>query len=195
MINIDSYFKQSETGPGKTVMYDSSRSSYEEKRQWQRVHKAICTTFNAVCGNDGAFFRSRSDGAWLVTGGPFPSAPVSYDEKVDRHKLASYTALGKQFLPNLTPIRECTILTVVPTVKTDISTAEGVASALGFTLVSPRLAGLATFDGIHLDSESTQRWSAAFFQKAGPQIRQCLAEPSGMAYRDVRDPKSGTDSL
>ena len=177
VINIDSFFERSETGPGKTVMRDESAGTrYEQKRQWQRIHKGICTTFKAVCGNEGAFFRSRSAGAWLVTGGPFPSEPVSYDEDVDQNRLASYTALGNAFLPSLSTDRACTILTIVPTVKTGVGTAKAIAGALGFNLVAPTLAGLITFDQVHLDPESAERWSAAFLAEAGPQIQKCLNE-------------------
>lgn len=175
IINIDSFFERSETGPGKTVMQDeSARSHYEQKRQWQAIHKATCTTFKAVCGNKGAFFRSRSSGAWIATGGPFPTEPVSYDDHIDQNMLASYTALGKEFLPSLPVDRACTILTVVPTVKTGVGTANAIAVALGMNLVAPRLTGLMTFDQVHLDPASAQRWSAAFFEEAGPQIRKCL---------------------
>jgi hypothetical protein len=177
VINIDSFFDRSETLPGKTVMRDeSSRGRYQEKRQWQGLHKTICSTFKAVCGHDIAIFRSRSTGAWLMTGTGFTSEPVSYDDHIDHDKLASYTALGKQFLPSLPVDRACTILTIVPTVKTDIGTAKAIATALGLKLVAPRLDGLMTFDKSHLDRESAQRWSAAFFEDAGPQIRQCLVE-------------------
>ena len=177
VINIDSFFERSETGPGKTVMRDeSARTRYEQKRQWQRLHKATCTTFKAVCGHQEAIFRSRSAGAWLVTGGQFTSEPVSYDEDIDQNTLASYTALGNEFLPRLSADRTCTVLTVVPTVKTRIGTAKAIALALGLNLVAPRLAGLMTFDGYHLDRESAQRWSAAFLEEAGPQIRNCLSE-------------------
>ena len=177
VINIDSFFERSETGPGKTVMRDeSARTRYEQKRQWQRIHKGICTTFKAVCGNEGAFFRSRSAGAWLVTGGPFPSEPVSYDDDPDPNVVGSYTALGREFLPTLSVDRACTILTIVPTVKTDVGTAKAIAAEVGLNLVAPRLAGLTTFDGVHLDRESSERWSAAFFEEAGPQIRKCLGE-------------------
>ena len=177
VINIDSFFERSETGPGKTVMRDeSARTRYEQKRQWQRIHKATCTTFKAVCGNNGAFFRSRSAGAWLVTGGPFPSEPVSYDEDIDQKMVVSYTALGNEFLPSLSADRACTILTIVPTVKTGVGTAKAIAAALDMNLVAPRLTGLMTFDKVHLDPESAQRWSAAFFEEAGPQIRKCLSQ-------------------
>ncbi len=177
VINIDLFFERSESGPGKTVMRDeSARTRYEQKRQWQRIHKAICTTYKAVCGHEATYFRSRSAGAWLVAGGRFTSEPVSYDEDIDQNTLASYTTLGNEFLPSLSVDRACTILTVVPTVKTGVGTAKAIAATLGLNLVAPRLAGLITFDRSHLDPESAQRWSAAFLEEAGPQIRKCLNE-------------------
>lgn len=177
VINIDTFFERSETAPGKTVMRDDSANArYEEKRQWQRIHKNICTTFKAVCGDDEAVFRSRSTGAWVVTGNRLKSAPVSYDENIDAGKVATYTALAKDVLPSISADRGCTILTIVPTVKTDIGTANAIAAALGLKMVAPRVDGLVTFDGYHLNTESAQRWSTAFFQEAGPQIEECLSK-------------------
>jgi hypothetical protein len=129
-----------------------------------------------VCGDDIAIFRSRPTGAWRVTDFRFPSEPVSYDDNIDQNELVEYTALGRQFLPSLSIDRGCTILTIVPTVKTSIGTAKAIASGLGLNFVAPRLDGLVTFDQVHLNEESAQRWSAAFFEKAGPQIGKCLAE-------------------
>jgi len=178
VINIDTFFERSETGPGKTVMGDeSAKVRYEQKHEWQGIHKAICTTFRFVCGNNEAIFRSRSAGAWLVTGNRFTSEPVSYDDDPDPNVVGSYTALGREFLPTLSVDRACTILTIVPTVKTDVGTAKAIAAEVGLNLVAPRLAGLTTFDGVHLDRESSERWSAAFFEDAGPQIKKCLNEP------------------
>jgi len=68
VINIDSFFEPSETGPGKTAMRDeSARTRTEDKRQWQSLHKAICTTFKSLCGHEEAIFRSRSTGALSIT--------------------------------------------------------------------------------------------------------------------------------
>jgi len=55
-----------------------------------------------------------------------------------------------------------------------IETAGAVADALGLNLVAPELEGLQTFDGSHLDPASAERWSKAFLDAAGPQIRKCL---------------------
>ncbi len=177
VINIDSFFERSETGPGKTVMQDQlARTQYEGKRNWQSIHRAICTNFKAVCGTDVAIFRSRSTGAWLVTDARVTSAPVSYDEDIDRNTLASSITLGREFLASLPVDHGCAILTIVPTVGTSIGTAKAIAAALGFNLVAPRPPGLVTFDHYHLDRQSAQRWSAAFLEETGPQIRNCLSE-------------------
>jgi hypothetical protein len=93
VINIDSFFDQAETGPGRTVMEDeSARVRYDQKRRWQTIHKAVCTTVEAACGRDWAIFRSRSVGAWSVSGGHFTSEPVSYDDDIDQKIVASYTS-------------------------------------------------------------------------------------------------------
>jgi len=175
IINIDSFFEQAETGPGKTVMEeDSARARYDQKRHWQTIHKAVCSTFRSACGHNWAIFRLRTTGAWHVSGGHFTSKQVSYDDDVDRNMVNTYTALGRQLLPTLSPGPECTILTIVPTVKTKIGTANVIASALHLRLVAPRVDGLTTFDQVHLDSDSARIWSAAFLEEAGPQIRNCL---------------------
>jgi len=175
VINIDSFFEQTETGPGRTVMQDeSARKKYEEKRRWQSVHKAICSKIPSACGHSEAIFRSKPTGAWVVVGDRFKSEPVSYSETIDQKKIAAYTALGKEFLPSLSVARGCTILTTVPAVQTDLGSGKAVADALGLKFVAPRLDGLVTFDQIHLNPESAQRWSTAFFEQAGPQIQDCL---------------------
>lgn len=179
VINIDSFFDRSETPPGKTVMRnEAERKRYEQKRNWQAIQKAVCTTFPLACRNGWTIFRSRGTGTWHVAGAPpvpFTSVPISYDDDVNQDMLASYTLLGNEFLPSLPADRNCTILTIVPAVKTGVGTAKAVAASLGLSLVAPRLDGLTTFDGIHLEPKSAQRWSAAFLEEAGPQIRKCLS--------------------
>ena len=111
---------------------------------------------------------------------------MSYDESLNQQKLATYTTLGKEYLSGLTADPACTILTIVPTVKTEIGTAQALALALGFKLVAPRLDRLATFDQVHLDPESAQRWSSAFLEQAGPQIQKVSWPVAGIARRDIR---------
>ena len=77
-----------------------------------------------------------------MTGGRFTSEPVSYDDDIDQKMVASYTALGNEFLPSLSVDRACTILTIVPTVKTGVGTAKAIAAALGKHLVAPKVDGI-----------------------------------------------------
>lgn len=177
VINLDLFFEQSETPPARMVMRDgSARTQYERKRGWQDLHKQVCASLPAICGDEVAFFRSRATGAWVITGGQFNSKPVSYDESVDQDVVEAYAASGREFLSNLTVGRECKILTMVPTVATGVGTANAIALALDLTLIAPEMSGLNTFDESHLDQQSAERWSTAFIEAAGPQIRKCLTE-------------------
>ena len=179
VINIDLFFEQSESPPARTVMREGgAKSRYEQKRAWQRIHKPLCASLSAICGNGIAFFRSSVTGAWVVTGRGFTSKPVSYDQSVDQSVVEAYTTAGNEFLSHLPVRRECVILTMIPTVNTSIGTAKAIASAMGLRLVAPELAGLGTFDESHLDRQSAHLWSTAFIEAAGPQIRNCLDVPT-----------------
>ena len=177
VINLDSFFEQVETPPARTVIHDgTAKARYERKRDWQYLHRTLCTYIPAACGNAVAFFREPRTGAWAAAGGRFRSKPVSYNLEPDPKVVEAYVQRGREFLSRLPVRRECTILTMVPTVNTDIGTAKAIASALGRPLVAPELPGLDTFDESHLDRRSAQLWSQAFVEQAGPRIRQCVDE-------------------
>ena len=133
-----------------------------------------------ICGHITPTYRSRQTGMWYVQEfGTFKGLerPVSYDHEIDKRKNDDGIAIGRIFLSELPAKPECVILTVVPSVGTKIGVANAIASGLGKTLVFPeQLDDLQTFEGIHLDPPSAERWSAAFFKAAGPQIQKCLME-------------------
>jgi len=175
VVNLDLFFAPVETPPARTVMEEAdARTRYGGKQVWQRVHRAICEPLPTVCGEEYVIFRSRATGAWLVTGGLHEKAPVTYEHHVDRAMLNAYTAAAEVFLSRLSIPRECVLLTLVPNGNTEIGTAKAIAAALGLELVAPELDDLSTFDGLHLDRSSAERWSTAFIQVAGPQIRRCV---------------------
>jgi len=183
VINVDDFFGTSESPPVKKILHDpKAREEYEGKRLWQRVHEPICKTVPAVCGNNFAIFRSRETGAYTYAsiwqrGNPYrdSSAPISYDEVINREALNRNMAAGAEFLSRLPIRRECVMLTMVPTVGTQIGNATALAMALGVNLVTPELTSeLRTLDGSHLDHLSAEQWSQAFFQAAAPTIRSCL---------------------
>jgi hypothetical protein len=179
VINVDLFFEPTETPPARQVMHDGNANGrYEQKRTWQHLHKALCSTLRFVCGDNIAFFRSLTNGNWTVTGRGFRSRPVSYDHAVDQKIVAAYTQSAEAFMSYLSLPRNCTILTIIPTVNTSIGTARAIAAAMNMDLIAPELPGLGTFDESHLDRESAQRWSAAFMEAAGPRIRSCLPAES-----------------
>lgn len=174
------FFERSETPPAKEVMRDSTAPfRYRVKRLWQLAHKPFCKTLPLICGKNYVVFRSRETGAYHVTEfGKFKSNPVSYDHVSNYDMTRKYAASAMDFLSHLSVANECIILTMVPTVGANVETAQAVAKSLGVKLVAPELDGLQTFDGSHLDYASAGRWSQAFFEAAGPQIRKCLDRQS-----------------
>lgn len=177
VINVDLFFEPQLTQPANRVLRDpSAEGRYDQKRGWQRIHRPFCKSFPVLCGDQIAFFRSRTNGDWLARGGQFESQPVTYDDHIDQDVVEAYTAAGKDFLAALPVSRECVIMTMVPTLGTGTETAEAIAAALEVNLITPHLEGLITFDGSHLDGPSSERWSAAFMDAAGSQIQTCLDE-------------------
>jgi hypothetical protein len=191
VINVDDFFDRFETSPVKTIFHDpGARKQYETKRLWQRIHEPICKKFVMICGASFAIFRSRETGAYHEEGGPQTKmVPVSYDASVDQDVVDRNTSAAVAFLSRFTQ-QKCVILTMVPYVGTKIGNATAIATALGMELVTPSIPEvLQTFDGYHLDQPSASRWSQAFFQTAGPQIRSCLekqgAAPSGSPPQSI----------
>jgi hypothetical protein len=107
--------------------------------------------------------------------------------------VASHAAAGRNFLNRLPSGQTCTILTVVPAVGTPMGTAKAIAARLGLKFVAPQLQGLMTFDKVHLDPQSAQRWSAAFLEQAGAEIQQCVQESD--SQRAARSVPSGSPAL
>ena len=177
IINIDRFFEDSETGIGKEILRDKdAQRRAKEKKFWQALHKPICTTLSMLCGNKTSFFRLRETGEWQLKGsGSWTAAPVVMGSPQDRELWDRYAVLGEQFISRLPVDRSCVLFTIVPYEGTKLAEATAIASALKLDLFAPQIDGLRTFDGSHLDRPSAERWSRAFFQVAGPRIRQCLA--------------------
>ncbi|HUB13735.1 MAG TPA: hypothetical protein VMB34_17435 [Acetobacteraceae bacterium] len=203
IIDVDHFFERSEPPEVRAVLHDpNALKAYEGKRFWQPVHQRICGAFEALCGHQLVVFRSRDTGAYYMEGRSMgQAAPVSYKPAVDQPLANTSIATAVDFLSQFTQ-NACVILTIVPTVDTELGTAKAIASGVGLPLVTPEIvAGLRTRDGSHLDQPSAQRWAEAFFQVAGPQIRSCLdkrtaaggqSQSSTVATASVQSAGSGT---
>lgn len=181
VINVDRFFDEDMTLPADSIQHHTAeaQSSYEEKRLWQRLHKTVCTSAPALCGHEIAFFRARSSGAWLLQGSEdFKAAPVAEGEapQADRDHWKRYAALGDEFIRHLPVDRRCVVLTIAPWQATKLSEARAIADALKLDLVAPQVPELRTLDGDHLDRASAERWSASFFEAAGPRLQQCIRQ-------------------
>jgi hypothetical protein len=184
IINVGDFFRPGETVAAKAILHDpDAENRYEWKRFAQKLHRPICKAFGVLCGKRYAIFRSRETGAYyrIPHDGPvfhdepvFPENAVSYDLDVDPAAVKDGTALAINFLKQFAQGR-CVILTNVPYPKTNDGDAEAIAKGVGLPLVTlENLEGLNTPDGYHLDPVSAERWSRAFFEAVGPEIRSCL---------------------
>jgi hypothetical protein len=181
VINVDQFFDDVETGPGSVILHDIDVGRrYSEKKLWQPLHRALCTTLRAICGNEFAFFRSREHGHWKRRGSNQNApVPVADGPSSDQDHWNHYAALAEQFISKLPVDRACVLLTIVPYPGTRSVEAKAIADSVGLELLNPQLEGLRTFDGTHLDLPSAERWSKGFFDIAGPRIRHCLRQGEG----------------
>ena len=175
VINIDRFFTGIETGDGSEILHEpDAEQHFKQKQLWQHLHRSLCTRLHAICGHQFAYFRSREHGHWITRGfNPRPPADVADGPVEDQEHWTEFGVRAQQFIASLPVARGCVILTVVPSSKTKMAEAQAVAGSVGLELVNPHLSGLRTFDGSHLDNESAERWSAAFYEIAGAQIRRC----------------------
>ena len=179
IVNVDSYFVPEQTEPAKAVMHDpAALGHYRRKEFWQMPHRFICGELPKFCGNNEVFFRSISTGYYLREGGNSGSYAVSEDPKVDSASFEYSVGAAEGLLHALPVERDCVLFTIVPTSDAKRVQAEALARRVDVKFISPEITGLTTFDRSHLDVGSATRWSAAFFEQAGPEIRRCLAAPS-----------------
>ena len=108
VINVDDFFVRSETAPVKPILHDpEARRRYEDKRWWQFVHQRACGVLPALCGNDGAIFRSRKTGAFTERTAILKTVAVSYDETEDKNAVKSSTAAAIEFMTHLPKQEKC----------------------------------------------------------------------------------------
>ena len=180
VINVDRFFDDHTRPPTKDVLYGAdTRTRYQQKQDWQFIHRSICTMLPMLCGNHIAFFRLRESGTWQLEGRSDTfgaKATVSEGPARDSDRWKHYAVLGERFLSQLPVDRQCVVLTLAPYVGTRRAEAEAIATALSLDLVAPNLEGLQTFDTSHLDRASAERWANGFFLAGGLRIRQCLDE-------------------
>jgi hypothetical protein len=185
VVNLEEqFFDDQETRLAAYVMHDPrAEQNYINKQRWQVVHKPICNTLPRLCGHSFVIWRSRENGRVIWDpGNTARKGPVSYDETtIDQNEVDRSVAVAKRFIEEFGRDR-CIIFTTIPTMGTRLANSAAIADALRIPLIIPtNINGLSTFDTVHLDPASVERWSLAFLDAANDQIRECLAKPSGVA--------------
>ncbi len=176
VIDLDDFFAPFDSIPMKAIRHDPmSRTSYEDKRFWQRLHEPICSRLPVLCGSKYVIYRSRKTGTYYTEGTiRNATTPITYDQTIHPEVVDRNVARAIDFMKEFAQ-GKCVILTLVPFTGTDIADANAIAAGLGAKLVTPsNIDGLQTHDGAHFDQQSADRWSEAFFQAAGPEIRSCI---------------------
>jgi hypothetical protein len=176
IVNVDQYFVPLQTEPAKAVMHDpTALSRYRRKEFWQVPHRLICGAFSKLCGDKESFYRAVSTGGYVRQGGDSGAYEVSEDPTIDSDALSYSVEAAQQLMRALPVDRSCVLFTIVPTTGTKRLQAAALAQKLDVEFISPQIPALTTFDRSHLNADSAARWSAAFFEQAGPAIRRCLA--------------------
>jgi len=189
VINVDRFFETERTAPAAEILHgEGVQTRYERKRVWQTVHKAVCGSFEFVCGDSLQFVRARPNGEWTFRGtAELPASGVGDGPEGNKQQWPERAARARAFIDTLAVERGCVFLTVVPWSTTPRAEAAAIAAAVGLELLAPQLPDLRTFDGSHLDRPSAERWSKAFFDLVGPRLESCAtgarAEP-----RETRTP-------
>ena len=192
VVNIDEFFEERESGPAASILREHRvLSRYRQKRAWQFAHRNICGWVPQLCGKQPAFYRSVTWGAWTLSGEGFDEAEVADDLSGSSSDWIHLQERGTAFLESLSVPRECIILTIVPWQSTPRAQGEALARQLGLPVIAPRLEGLRTFDGSHLDPSSAQRWSNAFFDSAGKRIAKCLNQGNAGSTEALSSPATG----
>ena len=181
VINADRFFAEWLSPTSHRIVYErDSRARYDEKRFWQRSHKALCGAVPSLCGRELAVYRDITNGTWF-TSGVLPDEPsgVADGRPTDVEKWPHYIELAREFIDRLNVDRTCVVLTIVPTKETKRAEAQAIAQALGVSFIAPHVEDLTTFDGSHLNVQSAARWSTAFLGAAGPVLERCVGSRSG----------------
>jgi hypothetical protein len=183
IINADPFFREpnSLSQPAKDAIEGGPRYFWRlmSKMAFQRVHRIICGAVPLCPESEPSIFRSATDGQWNWVG-PYTEereVPVSQEikERLPQSEIERAKTIGEMFLNRIGLDRRCVVFTGTPNSALNSTEVAGVlATALHTRFLAPKIDGLGTLDGVHLNSRSAELWSAAFLEALTPIVNECL---------------------
>jgi ferredoxin len=152
------------------------------KMAFQRVHRIICRAVPLCPESEPSIFRSATDGQWNWIGPQTEEREVPIDqikERLPQFEIERAKTIGEMFLNWIGLDRRCVVFTGIPSNVNSTEVAEVLATALRTRFLAPKIDGLATVDGGHLNSRSAELWSAAFLEALTPIVNECLGQLLG----------------
>jgi len=154
------------------------------KMAFQRVHRIICRAVPLCPESEPSIFRSATDGQWNWVGPYIEEREVPVDqeikERLSQFEIERAKPIGEMFLNRIGLDRRCVVFTGTPnSALNSIEVAEVLATALHTRFLAPKIDGLGTIDGGHLNSRSAELWSAAFLEALTPIVNECLGQLVG----------------
>jgi hypothetical protein len=183
VINVDPFFSDSASVEARRLLQNPGveRANAIAKKVGHAVANRLCAdtprSFVArrVCGNASTLYRSRNDGRWIFQRPrPFLDTLTTPAFNPGADELARFASNAERYLKGLPVERSCVVITLVPDGAVPESVARDVAARIGATFIAPHLDHLGSSDGSHLDTESGERWSAAFLAELEPLLKRCL---------------------
>lgn len=186
VVNADPFFADIMNGTNKKMQKTdfTIRWEFMAKRLGQRVQQHVCSVpkhndwlHRTLCsGTAETIYREPQFGHWKTDYyREDKHIPVTYTDFL-MDQLDATTAKAKAFIDRWGGERRCMIITVTPRTGTPLRFARLLAERLGTPGVFPEVDNLITIDDSHLNTDSAERWSAAFFQAATPYIDACLTD-------------------
>ena len=155
--------------------------TYAFKRMFVREQRLICSIPWLCVQSYRSIYRVPEDGSWIWQDFYYPSTlalPVTSEKQVvlTDSQLSRDKVLAREFVAGSNMPAECIILTGIPTSVIDSeAVAAEIGRAAGLQVVLPDVKNLNTVDESHLNTDSAERWSAAFIDKVAPILDRCLA--------------------
>lgn len=183
IVNADTFFTDRRSLPASRIRDEPWRSwvAALRTRAALDLRAAICANVPlalACKGKRSAIHRVRGDGAWAWRDSLTPAGGATAIDAAPGEEIVfppETADRARAFLAGTGVNPRCLVLTSVPNSLVEARAATAaLARDLGASAILPRIGGLRTIDGSHLEAESAEAWSAVFLAELDPILHACL---------------------